>query len=169
MARDTAPAARPTSLLVPLDGSDLAECAVDHAAAIAAPLGATVVLFMALSREERSTLKDLAAGQGMSVDATSEVYLQRVSERVPPTVARELHVRPTEHPAAAILQFAADHRVSMIVAASHGRSGIGPWPLGSIAEKLVQSGQLPVLVVPVATSPSGGPNDPAPVRTGDGS
>ena len=47
----------------------------------------------------------------------------------------------------AIVDYAATKKISLIVMASHGRSGIGRWTLGSVAEKVVRGGSSPVLLV----------------------
>ncbi|HJL18544.1 MAG TPA: universal stress protein [Sandaracinaceae bacterium LLY-WYZ-13_1] len=56
-----------------------------------------------------------------------------------------VHVRIGE-PAGMILQLAADLDAAMVVVGSHGRSGLDKLLLGSVSEKLVKAGRLPVLV-----------------------
>ena len=53
-----------------------------------------------------------------------------------------------DNAAVAILETAAEEDAEMIVIATHGRSGVGKWLLGSVAEKVVRGAVRPVLVVP---------------------
>ncbi|MFK7918471.1 MAG: universal stress protein [Ilumatobacter sp.] len=56
----------------------------------------------------------------------------------------ELHGR---HPARAIADYAARHQASMIVASSHGRSGLSRLAIGSVTAALVRSATCPVVVI----------------------
>ena len=51
--------------------------------------------------------------------------------------------------AEAIVGYAYSNDIDMVIMASHGRSGLGRWLLGSVAEKVIRTAEVPVLVVPV--------------------
>jgi nucleotide-binding universal stress UspA family protein len=54
-------------------------------------------------------------------------------------------------PAQAIIEHARDERFDLIVMGTHGRSGVGRWVLGSVAEKVVRGAPCPVLTVKSAS------------------
>jgi nucleotide-binding universal stress UspA family protein len=59
-----------------------------------------------------------------------------------------VHVLVSRHPAAeAIIDFAEQRKVDLIAIATHGRSGLSRWILGSVTQKVVQTAAAPVLVV----------------------
>jgi nucleotide-binding universal stress UspA family protein len=60
----------------------------------------------------------------------------------------QITTRVTRHGAAeAIVEYANHHDVELIVIASHGRSGIQRWILGSVTQKVLHSAHIPVLVI----------------------
>ncbi len=142
-------AAPPTTIVAPLDGSVLAEAGVEYAAMLAGGLGASLTLFTAVGGEERTALDSFAAGEGISLDDAANIYLRRIAESIAADLHVETHYRLSDHPASAILDFVGDSDTTMIVMASHGRSGVTRWLLGSVADKVVQSSIVPVVVVSV--------------------
>lgn len=141
--------ARPETILAPVDGSDLAGAGVEYAAMIADAFAARLVLFTAVGGEERQALAEYAAGEEIALDEAADAYLSRITRQLPDTVNVESHHRLSDNPAAAIIEFAGEIDASMIVMASHGRSGVSRWLLGSVANKIVQLSAAPVLVVSV--------------------
>ena len=79
----------------------------------------------------------------------ADAYLEQVAARV-----REQGVEaaPTSsdgtNVAEEIVDKAASEHATMIVMTSHGRSGIGRWLLGSVADKVARSAEVPVVIVP---------------------
>jgi len=140
---------RPETILVPLDMSELATRALDTAAMLAVALGSRLIVFSAVGTQERDALHGYAASEHMSLDQAADAYLARVIASVPADVGIEVHHQISSHAAEAILDFARDENVSMIVMGSHGQSGVRRWPLGSTSEKVLRSSPVPVLVVPV--------------------
>lgn len=58
----------------------------------------------------------------------------------------EVHT-PYGNPAAKILEVSRRHDIDLIAMSTHGRSGIGRWLLGSIAEKVVRHSEIPILLL----------------------
>ena len=145
------------TIIVPLDGSTVAEQAIPHAVGVAKMLDAAILLV----RATPSALEYAAYTSGYpSVPAISYATLAgeagAEAERYLLVVAEELRkqgvVDVTQrllhgHPAGAIVDVARVVPHSMIAIASHGRSGIGRWVLGSIADRVVRHAEHPVLVV----------------------
>jgi len=118
-------------ILVPLDGSELAECALPHAIGIAKAFSAEVVLVSV------TEIKHDAQG-----------YLAKIVERIP-TEGVTVATDADEHgnPADGILASAQLYNCDLIVMSSHGRSGPSKWTHGSVAEKVFRASTVPVLMV----------------------
>jgi nucleotide-binding universal stress UspA family protein len=140
-----------SNILVPLDGSDLAEAAVDIAVEIAQPAGGTLTLFVAAEPDAAAALHSFADSEeitrAMAADAYLEQVAARVAERGVPTVTTS---SDGTNVAEEIIEQATAKDASMIVMTSHGRSGIGRWLLGSVADKVARSATVPVVIVPCA-------------------
>jgi nucleotide-binding universal stress UspA family protein len=137
-------------VLLPLDGSELAEIVFAYAREIAAKLGLDLILLHVVDPHER----DLVPLHGAYVERAAEV-LRRESEELQKkegilpkgervTARGELAVG---HPGEEILNCALTHDVDLILLATHGRSGIKRWALGSIADKVLRVSKIPVCLV----------------------
>jgi nucleotide-binding universal stress UspA family protein len=138
-------------IMVPLDGSDLAEAAVDPALAIAESMGADVVLFRVAQPVPRTQkLAEIPDVYNDVVAATyreAEDYLRDLQGRL----AYEqisIEYRPaSEGIARQILDFAAQRDVDLIVLSSHGRTGVDRWIHGNVAQKVLTGCTCSTLVV----------------------
>jgi len=137
-------------VLVPLDGSELAEVVFSYATELAARLELDLVLLHVVDPHER----DLVPLHRAYVERAAEV-LRRQSEELQKkadiqpkgegVVARgELAVG---HPGEEILECALRHDIDLILMATHGRSGIKRWALGSVADKVLRVSKTPVCLV----------------------
>lgn len=140
------------TLLVPLDGSPLAERVLPTAAALARSSGAT----LDLARVHRPLVhEDLA--DAAHWDAAAHRDAGRYLELVAARVAAKYDVRTTfavlEEPVvAAVVRRAAAVGADLIVMATHGRTGFGRAWLGSVADGVVRQAALPVLLLRVESS-----------------
>ncbi|HEY7877019.1 MAG TPA: universal stress protein [Gemmatimonadaceae bacterium] len=134
--------------LLPLDGSPAAEAAIDHALAVVGDVGAFVLLHVMLPlmyfAPEPSSL---VYPDETEMQTATEDYLQRVAA---PMRARgmdvETHVVRHPVPARAIVDFAESSGVDLIAMETHGRTGVSRLLMGSVADKVVRSAPVPVLV-----------------------
>jgi nucleotide-binding universal stress UspA family protein len=138
-------------LIVPLDGSELATGAIPVARALAQRLAVPVVLVRAVDLAEvLGPVGDLLMIPPKVVD-DAEAEARRSLEEVA-TALREEGVEAAVEvwigPAFNAIAEAAQPG-DVIVLCSHGRSGVSRWLLGSVAEKLVREGPVPVVLVPV--------------------
>ena len=133
-------------VLVPLDGSELAEQALEPALR-ALDQDGTLVLCRILLSEPREGWEPLDfESMREKEEKEAAAYLQAVADRLTgPGIDIEIAVRPGPV-ADAILQVAAEEEVGVIVLCSHGRSGFSRWFLGSVAERVLRLSWLPVLV-----------------------
>jgi nucleotide-binding universal stress UspA family protein len=134
-------------LLVPLDGSRLAEVAIPAAAFLASKTGAGITLVHIIERDAPQTVH----GEKHLRDAAeAEAYLQRVAgERFPPTLHASCHVHTAEM--RDVARGIANHRLELghdtVVMASHGYGGVKELLFGTIAQQVVALGSMPVLLV----------------------
>lgn len=158
-------------IMVPLDGSKLAEVALPHAEALAKGCDTAEVILVSVTERVRGyravegsagsfggsgggwQSSTQAPGQGFVPEATgkkekqAERYLARVAKTL---TAKGINVS-TEvllwKPAEAIVGYAKQYGCDVIVMASHGRSGPSRWAHGSVADKVLRSSCIPVLMV----------------------
>jgi nucleotide-binding universal stress UspA family protein len=132
-------------LLVPLDGSALSEEALAHAVTMAEVFQAKLFLLRVVFVPTFPGIDHSAAYRAEL--AVSEAYLDRVAT---PLRSRGLRVHTlvrSGKAAETIVAYAVQQAVSVIVMATHGHRGGERWPLGSIAEKVLRSMQVPVLLI----------------------
>jgi len=151
-------------ILVPLDGSTLAECSLKHIKAIASGCGVGEIILLTVTEEVTMWGTQWMSSQEQvnrridEVDKTREMvktkaayYLEKVSENLKQsgfTVRTEIiEERGNQHPADVILDYADNNNVDLIVITTHGRSGISRWAFGSEAEKVVRYSKVPVLTI----------------------
>jgi nucleotide-binding universal stress UspA family protein len=148
-------------LVVPLDGSPLAEEALPPAQTLAKRLGVpihliTVIDIMRLIPAELGPVVAFDAAvyeETLSqLDAGAAALLAEISQRLDHAGLRTSSAVAHGSPFATIAD--AVHDGDLIVMTSHGRSGVQRWLLGSVAEKLVQEAPVPVVLVPVASRQS---------------
>ncbi len=149
------PESGPTELrraIVPLDGSPLSETSLPTAGALAGKLGLEVALLRVvptvplayLEYEPYSQDFDPRIEEQMNVAADD--YLERIGDGLGGNTQVSRH-RLNGRAAAEIVDFAANDAEGLIVMSTHGRSGVGRWVLGSVADRVVCSSHRPVLLV----------------------
>ncbi|RJQ39209.1 MAG: universal stress protein [Dehalococcoidia bacterium] len=142
-------------IMVPLDGSELAECVLPHAGALAKLLKGKEKISLVrvvpplrlyegaeagLPPEERNRLED----EGIRV---ARDYLKGAADRLNQpgiTVATEVLSGQVVDQ---LNEFIRDNSVDLVILATHGRSGISRFFAGSTAERLIRSSTVPVLAV----------------------
>lgn len=139
------------AVLVPLDGSPLAETVLPRVTDLARRLSLRILLVRVVSPLHVFWIDHYPIGleeAEKEIEAQAVEYLETMAE----ALRKEgLEVEPrmlTGHPAAAIIDFANETPHDMIALATHARSGIDRWILGSVAETLVRGTGDPVLIVP---------------------
>ncbi|UPV76091.1 universal stress protein [Halorussus limi] len=143
-------------VLVPTDGSDAAELAVEEALDVAEKFDAEVhtlyvvdtdAVEMSLGTEQVDRIRSGRFGEMDELEARAREATGYVTER-----GRDRGVAVEEHfrggrPHAVIADFAEDYDVDLIAMGSHGRTGIRRMLLGSVTERVLRSTHRSVLVV----------------------
>jgi nucleotide-binding universal stress UspA family protein len=135
------------NLLVPLDGSRMAESALTAAAYLAPKLRARVTLIHCI---ERAAPETVHGERHLSAPEEARAYLEEAARAFLPgeEVACHTHTPEIADVAPSILEHAKEMPSTLIVMCTHGRSGLGNLLLGNIAQRIVGSGITPVLLVP---------------------
>ncbi|SFG16172.1 Nucleotide-binding universal stress protein, UspA family [Halopelagius inordinatus] len=134
-------------ILVPTDGSRATERAVRNALDIAGKYDATV---HALYVVDTSVYSSIEAGADVVIESLHEEGQTAVDEvadraRAAGVEAETEVVSGSAHQA--ILDYADEEAIDLIVMGTHGRTGIDRYLLGSVTEKVVRSSDVPVLTV----------------------
>lgn len=154
-------------VLVPLDGSALAELAVAHAKMVVSGGGAEIVLVRAvvnpLTRMPETGIPEEAAFmESLLEDAGS--YLRHVADTLAQDGFRVRTVVREGEPEEVILAVAGEENADLIIMGTHGRSGLSLLVMGSVAEKVMHATDRPVMFVKPVKAPK--PAVGADVRAG---
>ena len=137
-------------ILVPLDGSELAERILPHVQTMAKATGAEVILFRATDPRHGAIAGEAATEARKWVEADearAAKYLEDVSKRLKEAgVTTKIAVLVGE-PAVEILTAAEKEDVDLIAMMSHGATGFKHFDRGSAAEKVLKGSTRPVLIV----------------------
>ena len=143
-----------TRLLAPLDGSELAEDVLPYVESLALSMSLRVTLVKALRLDNSSSayLEGMAyptnAKIQQEVEQEADEYLEEVASGLRGKGVRVDTKVLLGTPASAIADYSHEVDCDIIAMATHGRSGISRWVLGSVTETLVRTSGNPVLVVP---------------------
>jgi nucleotide-binding universal stress UspA family protein len=137
-------------MLVPLDGSKLSEVVFPYAKELAGRLGLEVVLLHVHDSGESETVPLHRAYIEHKADVIKH-QSQEVQTKVGiGEVGRAVQVRGelvAGYPADEILRYVEENDVDLILMATHGRSGIRRWVMGSVADRVLRASRVPVCLV----------------------
>jgi|GEM_PF-63966 len=133
-------------ILVPLDGSPLAERALPQALVLAHLSEARIVLLQVIPPTDDGVTSE-AEEEGFI--RAGEAYLRELAKREAGGLEVETAIRGGE-PAMAILEEVKRRDVDLVVMSTHGRSGPGRWIYGSVADAVMRHSPVPVILVPAS-------------------
>ena len=141
-------------ILVPLDGSELAECVLPHVEAFISQCQFQNIVFVrvletitpAVAGEYAINVEDLQ-NREENRKSSAETYLKEIMERLKPSETRLEKEVLIGRPADKLADYAATNNVDLILMATHGRSGVSRWVRGSVADRILRSASVPVLMV----------------------
>ncbi len=131
-------------ILVPLDGSSLAERVLPSAYFWAEKFDAVLVFFHVL---ETGTIKSVHGEHHLSAFEEAKVYLEQVTAGRPnKQIQVEMHVHETKQPDVpqSIISHAEELKTDLIILCAHGSGGLRDMFIGSIAQQVIQRGVIPV-------------------------
>jgi len=136
-------------LLIPLDGSSLAECVLPHVLAMAKALNARVTLLQVVEQGPsggRTRVIDPLEWQYSEAEAGA--YLQGVAGRLRPAGVTAAQVLLQGDPAERVVDYAKTEHVDLVVLSSHGRSGLSGWNVSSVVQKILARAHTSILLIP---------------------
>ncbi len=135
-------------ILVPLDGSSLAECVLPHVVAVARACGSRVTLLQVLERPATSgPVRFVDPLRWYMSEAEARAYLDGWASRLREAGLR-VHSALLEGQAAErIIEFARAEAASLIILSSHGRSGLSGWNVSSIVQKIILRAYVSAMLV----------------------
>ena len=136
-------------LLLPTDGSEGAVIATEWGIALATEFESMVHTLNAVETSPFSGITDPGEIVG-ALEREGETAIETVRERARDAGVSVSGSVATGSPAKAILAYATEHDVNLIVMGTHGQTGIGQWFLGSVTENVVRQATVPVFCVPVS-------------------
>ncbi len=144
-------------ILVPLDGSSLAELALPLAAEMARRFEASVTLTRVVlpphvvSHTAGAAYASLLTGlREVALDEASAYLQGQAASLQAQGVAAGIHLVDGEPVADMILEVAEAIAADLVVMSTHGRSGVSRWVFGSVADRLLRSARMPILLVRAA-------------------
>ena len=151
-------------ILVPLDGSEQAECVLSHVEGFVADCRVDTIVFMRVIKP----VSFLSIAKSVDPEAEPKEY-EKMKENIDliedkrkffaarylTGVASRVKQGEVEYKtnvlvgkiAESIVDYANTHEIDLILIATHGRSGINRWMHGSIADRVLRSSSTPVLMV----------------------
>jgi nucleotide-binding universal stress UspA family protein len=146
-------------VLVPLDTSNLAEIALPYAEELAIKLGSEIILLHVRTSADTPDKPEHSAYLSRITGETE----QKIKQAAARTPGKKLKIDSAvigspdiiTHPAEEILDYAERENISLIVIATHGKTGIRRWALGSTANNVARASKCPVLLIRAAAGISG--------------
>ena len=134
-------------VLVPLDGSKLSECSLEHVKEIVKGCQIPeVILLVAVEPPEAEVFHNLME----KALVKAEDYLLRVASGLDEEgIAAKAEV-VVGMPANVILDYTAQNHIDLIIMSTHGKSGSSRWLFGSAADKIIRNSAVPLLTVTLA-------------------
>jgi nucleotide-binding universal stress UspA family protein len=134
-------------VVVPLDGSKLAEVALPYAEELAGKMGSEIILLTVLQSEELPEYQNHHTYSTKIVGVTKR-HVEKYMEISGRKAIRVGTATRAGNPAEGILDYVNKGNHNIIVMATHGRSGISRWAVGSVADKVVRATtRLPLMII----------------------
>jgi len=135
-------------ILVPLDGSPLAECVLPQAVALSQAFSAEVILLHVLDKNRVGASTQLFDLLNWQINKTeAKLYLERTSDQLQKSGLQTKAVVLEGPVAESITEFSQGHEIKLILLSSHGHGGVRKWGISSITNKIILSAPTSVFIV----------------------
>jgi len=141
-------------IMVPLDGSELAECVLPHVEAFISQCQIRTIVFVrviefitpAVAEEYAINLEELERGEAERKSA-AEKYIEQVIARLTAGETKMETSVMVGRAADRLTDYAENNDIDLILMATHGRSGVSRWVRGSVADRILRAASIPILMV----------------------
>lgn len=161
------------TIMVPLDGSELAECVLPHVKMFVSGCRVATIIFVRVV--ETAALRYAgASGEGYAEDLkpletnlvqfeeerknNAREYLQEVAGRFKSDDVTCRAEVLSGKVAESLVDYVETNAVDLVIIATHGRSGVSRWVRGSVADRILRASRSPVLMI-IAFGTTGGSDD----------
>jgi len=150
-------------IMVPLDGSKLAECVLPHVDGFVRGSQVEIIIFVRVIEpistgySERSNItvypaayKDMKKYANLiegKKKSSAEIYLKEVVGRLKQNGVKYRTEVLVGKVADRLIDYVETNGIDLVLIATHGRSGVSRWVRGSIADRVLRSSRVPVLMV----------------------
>jgi nucleotide-binding universal stress UspA family protein len=135
-------------ILVPLDGSQLAECVLPHVVAIARSFDAEITLLRILEKNHANASAQLFDLLNWQINKKrAALYLEKTKMRFQESGLRARTIVLEGLVAEGITEYAQNQGVKLIILSSHGWHGLTQWGISSITQKIVLSAPTSLLII----------------------
>lgn len=152
-----------TKILLPLDGSKLSECILDHVEEIAADCQVSKVVLLTVLEPvdmpgewwtNRQQIEEMSAEiqkRESQMEEKAKTYLAGISEIIQragiEVEAVTVKEQRLHEEAEIILDYADKNNIELIIMSTHGRSGPARWAMGSVTDTVIRHSKFPVLII----------------------
>ncbi len=141
-------------IMIPLDGSELAECVLPHVEAFIKEFKVSDVMLVRVEPPEQMhqgfptpAYSEMFAEREVATKSLAHDYLNQVVDRLKDD-GTVFHVEVIiGRIAESLIDCVEANDIDLILIATHGRSGVTRWVRGSVADKILRSSNIPVLMV----------------------
>lgn len=135
------------TLLVPTDGSEVAMDAAKHAYSLGERYDAVVHVLAVVEQSESASIVGQGDEKLETLQENGNEATQRIVEEALSRDIEAIGAVEVGNPDRTILEYANSHDVDLIVMSTHGRSGVDRFLMGSVTERVLRGGEIPVLAV----------------------
>jgi nucleotide-binding universal stress UspA family protein len=144
------------TILVPLDGSQLAEVVLPHANALAKAFDAALWLVRVIESTVEEETQPIDPLQWQITKREAETYLENTAELLRINGVTTEYSILEGKTAGRIVEFAENQEIDLILLSSHGKSGLSRWNISSITRKIIQNAKRSTMIVRAYESPDTG-------------
>ena len=135
-------------ILVPLDGSLLAECVLPQVVALSRAFNAKITLLHVLEKNRAGTSTQLFDLLNWQINKTeAKLYLEKIGDRLQKSGLQTKSIVLEGPVAESITEFAQNEGMKLVILSSHGRSGLRKWGISSVTHKIILSAPTSVFIV----------------------
>jgi nucleotide-binding universal stress UspA family protein len=138
-------------ILLPVDGSQRAECALSVAVSFAQETQSLILLANVIQKPKLPFLSDASGELQQLTDrfvkvyrTTVEQYLQSLQQRLP--VESQTRLTESSSVPLAIHELTGRENIDLVILCAHGHTGLAGWPYGSVARNIIEHGQVTTLI-----------------------
>jgi nucleotide-binding universal stress UspA family protein len=135
------------SILVPLDGSQLAEVVLPHAAALANVADAKITFVRVIEPPSDTQSQPVNPLNWQIAKREADSYLEEISSRFNQQNGTVKYTILEGDPASQIVEFVENSDIDLVLLSSHGKSGLTRWNISSVTRKIIQNSKRSTMIV----------------------